>query len=273
MLDLRIWILTHPSSVWDVQQIEKDCTSALEGQNLSFEVRIVSNPASDENAMSAAEYLRTAIVAQVIVGLGRLVKNFSITTLIWQLRQLAGLSLSVVKLLSPKHRSIVALESARAHRISRGHISMWLQAASVPSRLHLFLEDDARLVDAKGFVELSKYLLVFGAEQPQFICDCSHSYSLKEIGVDASFANPGAAPRKIMDSFDFPFTNTLAASFVSPELLDRTLRVVSTEQGSKGLGIDLDLLRLWTGRSFNPQGCISSQPIFKQQSGFRSQKI
>jgi hypothetical protein len=150
---------------------------------------------------------------------------------------------------------------------------MWKQASLESSRLHLFLEDDVKLVDKKQLLGLTKALLKFGTEHPQFICDCSHSYSLEEIGVDRRFGNSNEKSLEIMDSFDFPFTNTLAANFVSPELLNRTVLAMVDRHAINGLGIDLDLAHLWITGGFEAKGCISAYPIFQQQSGFRNQKL
>jgi hypothetical protein len=273
MPDLSIWILTHKHSDWDVGSIEKDCLSAFADQELSVQVRSCMNPDLNGKPMPAADYLISALKTQFVVGNSRLAKHFSISTLWWQLRQLIGLGVSVLKLISQKHVNKVALESSRASRISAGHISMWKQASLGSSRLHLFLEDDVKLVDKKQLQELTNALLNFGTKHSQFICDCSHSYSLEEIGVDRRFANSREKSLEIMDSYDFPFTNTLAANFVSPELLNRTVSAVADRQGTDGLGIDLDLLYLWTAGGFNSKGCISTHPIFQQQSGFRNQKL
>ena len=273
MLDLCVWILTHKHSDWDVRRIETDCLSVFADDVMSVQVRRFPNPNLIGNPMSAADYLMSALKTQFIVGNSRLRQHFSTATLLWQLRQLMGLSVSVLKLISQKHVNKLTIESSRASRISAGHVAMWKQASLESSRLHLFLEDDVKLVDKKQLLGLTKALLKFGTEHPQFICDCSHSYSLEEIGVDRRFGNSNEKSLEIMDSFDFPFTNTLAANFVSPELLNRTVLAMVDRHAINGLGIDLDLAHLWITGGFEAKGCISAYPIFQQQSGFRNQKL
>lgn len=271
MVDLRVWILTHPASTWDVEVLKNDCFAAFSGQSLSVEVRVLSNDHPSEDPLPANRYIAAAMAAQWQVGNARLAKRLSALTLIWHMRQLAGLSASFLRLITSQHRVRVSAESARAARIAAGHAQMWQQASQEPAQLNLFLEDDVILKDPERVVELTKGLLKMGNTE-QFICDCSHSYSLSELGVDVKFAN---ADLKVagVQSFDFAFTNTLAANFVSSTLVQLTAAELTAGSSGKGLGIDLDLMRLWSVDSFKAVGMVSTKPLFEQQSGFRIQKI
>lgn len=271
MVDLRVWILTHPASTWDVGVLNRDCLAAFAGQKLSVEVRVFSNSHLGEDALPAFRYIGAAIMAQWQAGNARLAKHLSALTLLWHLRQLAGLSASFVRLISSQHRVKVSSESARAARIAAGHVQMWQQASRDSAQLNLFLEDDVILKDPARLVELTKALLQ-KSKTEQFICDCSHSYSLSELGVDVKLASADLKAAGVQ-SFDFAFTNTLAANFVSSTLVQLTAAELRAGNCGKGLGIDLDLMRLWSVGSFKAVGMVSSKPLFEQQSGFRIQKI
>lgn len=273
MFDLSIWILTHKNSNWDARLLEKECLSVFHDQDLLVQVRRITNQNQNRASMSAYSYLLAAMKAQFAVGNARLAKHFSFSTAAWHIRQLAGFGFSMLKLVNQKHHKKVTLESSRASKISAGHTSMWRQASLESSRLHLFLEDDVKLVNASRLLELTKTLLNFGTTNTEFICDCTHSYSLEEIGVDIKFSNLNENLAGFIQSFDFPFTNTLAANFLSPELLSHTVSALDQRRGRFGLGIDLDLLYLWRTQGINCKGCISAYPIFQQQSGFRDQKL
>lgn len=271
MVDLRIWILTHAASTWDVGSLQKECLAAFSDEDLAVEVCVQSNTHLGEDALSAQRYISAAIFAQWQAGNARLSKNFSFLTLKWHLRQLAGLSAAYVRLVSRKHRTRVAAESVRASRIAMGHARMWQQASQIPARLNLFLEDDVRLTDPQRLAELTKSLLKFG-NTDQFICDCSHSYSLSELGIEVRKAIAQLEPAGVQ-RFDFPFTNTLAANFASSKLVEKTADALANGQYCKGLGIDLELMHLWSVGGFNAYGMVAPAPIFQQQSGFRIQKI
>ncbi len=272
MLDLRICVLTHPASVWDVKVIERECLTAFAGHNLSVETRVFSNHPGSDKSLSPFRYLGTALAAQLRIGSFRLAKEFSLPTLWWQIRQVVGLLTSLARLVSPHHRRRVRAESARAFRIANGHSSMWRWAVKEPARLHLFLEDDVTLASPEELVRLTKSLLEGNSLSTQYVCDASHSYSLREIGVDPK-RSVGNQPSDELRSYNFPFTNTLAASFLSPELLRLTVTAVLDRRVGRDLGINLDVMQLWSRTEFKVAGCIAMNQVFQQQSGFRSQKI
>jgi len=272
VLDLRIWVLTHPASVWDAASIETDCLNAFAGQDISVAVKVFSNPQGEDQPLSPLKYLASALVAQWRVGGARLAGNFSVLSLWWHIRQLGGLLASLGRLVSPNHIRRVRVESLRAFRIAKGHSLMWQCALNESAKLHLLLEDDVFLSSPDELVRLTKSFLNNKSLPSKFICDCSHSYTLSEIGIDpkGSIGNQSAAE---FESYKFPFTNTLAASFVSPELLNLSATASLDGRVGRGLGIDLDLMQLWSRREFNVVGCSSANPVFQQQSGFRNQKI
>lgn len=272
VLDLRIWVLTHPASVWDAASIETDCLNAFAGDNISLEVKVFSNPQGEDRPLSPLIYLVSALVAQWRVGNARLAGNFSAVSLWWHIRQLVGLLASLGRLVSPNHMRQVGVESLRAFRIAKGHSLMWQAALKEPAKLHLFLEDDVFLSNPEELVRLTKSLLSNKSLPSQLICDCSHSYTLREIGIDpkSSIGNQSVAE---LECYKFPFTNTLAASFVSPELLNLTVTALLDGQVGRGLGIDLDLMQLWSHHESKVVGSTSSNQVFQQQSGFRNQKI
>lgn len=271
MVDLRIWILTHPASTWDVEALKKDCLTAFVGEDLVVEVCVQSNTHPGEEALPARRYISQAVVAQWHVGNNRLAKSFSILTLMWHLRQLAGLVTSLMRLISRKHREKVTAESVRAARIAKGHAQMWQRASTDPAKLNLFLEDDVILKEPKLLAQLTKSLQKIG-KTDQFICDCSHSYSMSELGIDVKHASVDPN-RTGLQRFDFPYTNTLAANFASPALVQLTAQALAGGRSGKGLGIDLDLMHLWSVGGFEVHGMAARVPIFEQQSGFRIQKI
>jgi hypothetical protein len=272
VLDLRIGILTHPASKWDAERIERDCLAALAGENLSIQVRVFSNPQAHEPGLTPVRYLAAALAAQWRVGNVRLGKHFSLLTLSWHVRQLVGLFGSLVRLVLPAYRDRVSTECIRAARISQGHCAMWAEASQESARLHLFLEDDVILASPEALVKFAQSLLEREARPSQFIGECSHSYSLREIGVDHKSAI-GNQQAQGFEFYNFPFTNTLAASFVSPELLSLTVAAFLDGRVGRGLGIDLELMQLWSRREFKAASCIATNQVFLQQSGFRSQKI
>lgn len=271
MVDLRIWILTHPASSWDVDSLKQDCLAAFSCEDLLVDVSVHSNTHHGQDALHPWAYIFEALAAQWQVGKARLATSFSLVSLMWHLRQLAGLATSFVRLASSKHRKKVAAESVRAARIAKGHAHLWQQASRYPAQLNLFLEDDVTLKDSALLVQLAKSLLKI-AETDRFICDCSHSYSMFELGLDVRNASSDRHPAGVA-KFDFAFTNTLASNFASPSLVQLTADAIAEGNCGTGLGMDLDLMRLWASASLKAYGMASSVRIFEQQSGFRIQKI
>lgn len=268
MIDLRIWILTHPASDWDAAALRSDCISALADQDLAVQVRVFLGDQGKSTFLSPSRYLFSALVATWKVGFVRLARAWSPTTLWWLIRQTLALLVSTTRLASIKHRGRVKAESVRASRIAASHSSLWKQAALEPAKLHLFLEDDVVLANPKGLAQATLSLLGNQASYPLFICDVSHSFSLKELGIEGSIATPNPnAPA--LESLNFPFTNTLAANFVSPELVKLTARAFQEERVGGGLGVDLDLMRLWSENSSRIVGYYTSDAIFSQNSNFR----
>ena len=273
MVDLQVSILTHSQSTRDVQGLAESCRLAFRDENLRLDIRIYYNDKFDGKPLTAGEYLTAALSAQTKVARSRLSVQTSQLVALWHLRQLAGLSASLLRLVSVRHRRKVGAESVRAARIAYGHSLMWKQALNHTSKLYLFLEDDVILRDPQCLVETTIALLTKSKKGSlPFICDCSHSFFLSELGVDAKFAvldDEGVG----VQSFDFPFTNTLAANFVSSSLVQATVEALNSDGAKRGLGIDLDLMRLWADARIAAKGLVSSKPIFEQQSRFRVNKI
>lgn len=270
MLDLRIWILTHPQSRWDAEFIQRECLAAFTGQDLAVEVSTFFNMHPAKKSLTAFEYLSSAFQAQLKVGNFRLAKRYSKLTLVWHLRQLLGLGKSIIKLISVSHRLKVKSEASRAAQVSIGHMQMWELASKDSAKLHLFLEDDVVLIRPESLVSITRLLSELSSSYTNLICDVSHSYPLGDLGIHSKFLEKIGNEVKI---FDFPFTNTLAASFLSPSLLELTVAAIHEGRVGGGLGIDLDLAYLWSKLNLRAFGCESAEQIFRQRSDYKSQKI
>jgi hypothetical protein len=273
VLDLRVFILTHPASSWDVEEIVKDTLAAFSGVQGQIEVEVFSNTVIEAEPLTSYAYLKSALFAQQIIGSDRLKRHFSMCTLSWHIRQVIANLSSLAKLVLKDYRNKVRAESHRAAVISAGHLSMWQKAALKPSKLYLFLEDDVTIVNPKMLAEVTKSLLDLTRTDSLFVCDTSHSFTLDNLGIDRRSSRPAGSADSSLRIFDFPFTNTLAATFFSRELLEAVLLKSFSLDGLNGLGADLDLSRIMLNISPLPTGCMSQEPAFRQQSQFKSQRI
>lgn len=273
MVDLRIFVMTHPTSSWDVQKIVNDCRSAFSGTQEQIKVEIFSNTVTENSPLSTYGYLKSALIAQLIIGSDRLKRDFSVHTLSWHIRQVGAHFLSLAKLVHKEHRNGVDAESKRAAVIAAGHLAMWQKAALEPSKLYLFLEDDVNLTNPKALADVTKSLLEITKTDSLLVCDASHSFTLHELGIDRFSSRSDDSEASSIVIFDFPLTNTLAATFMSRELLEVVLLKAFSAYGLRGLGVDLDLLRLMVEMSPLPTGCMTQEPVFRQQSQYKSQRI
>jgi hypothetical protein len=150
---------------------------------------------------------------------------------------------------------------------------MWRRALLEPSKLYLFLEDDVSLVNPGLLPEVTQALLDLSMLDSLVICDVSNSFQLESLGIGSLGETTDAPQSSLLRYLDFPFTNTLAATYMSRGLLEKLELALDSEGGLKGLGADADLARLLVQMSSTPKGCLSQQPMFMQQSEFRSQRI
>jgi hypothetical protein len=273
MVDLKIWILTYPASKWDVDKLANDCRNAFSEERDLIDVEVFSNPTNDSSPLTNFDYLFAALSAQLIIGSDRLKRNFSISVLNWHLRQLGAYLASLVLLAIKKHRIKVSDESRRAAVIASGHELMWRKALLEPSKLYLFLEDDVVICEPKKLVEVTQALLELDAQDLDLVCDCSHSFSLSELGVEPPERDLGALQAQHLRVFDFPFTNSLASTYMSRRVLESIFKNPSSTQAMSGLGADLELAKILVQAKPAPHGCITQQRIFRQQSDYRSQRI
>lgn len=273
MLDLKIFILTHPKSQWDVKRLVTDCQAVFAGQEIRASIEVFLNPVQAPPALSPAGYILSSISAQIAIGFDRLNRYFSLITLWWLIRQIGALVLSFASLAVKKHRGKVRAEAIRASLIASGHTLMWQKAMQDSSSIYLFLEDDVTLTNPKMLMEVVRALLKLEADNQSFICDCSHSFSLSSLGIDPRSAEAGKLTSWPVTLFEFTFTNTLAATFVSREVLERIGSQDFRLDALKAIGIDQDLSRALIQSGPQTRGCISLEPIFEQHSAFRAKRI
>jgi hypothetical protein len=273
MLDLKVMILTHSASSWDVQKIVNDCRAAFEERQELIDVEVFSNPVIETRPLSNPRYLMSALSAQWVIGSDRLKRHFSISTFSWHIRQLGAYIFSLAKLAQKSHRIKVRVESRRQSIIAGGHELMWQKALLEPSKLYLFLEDDVTLLDREALPEATQALLEMTMFDSLVICDASHSFQLKSLGFGSLAGNSDATQSLPLRFFDFPFTNTLAATFMPRDLLEKLQLILDSGGGLKGLAADADLPRLLVQMVPTPKGCLTQRPVFMQQSEFRSQRI
>jgi hypothetical protein len=272
MIDLAVGVLTYQGSKWDAVALRNKLSGVLSKSGISSQVLVFYN--QDEfslKPLTPLQYLRRVVQIHNRIFAARIQRAATYRVFFWFLRQQGATLISMLKLLSSKHRVKISTEATRASRISGGHHELLKALSKIDAKLFLILEDDVDFDPQAGPTSLIwTSLLQLDPIKNGFSCELSASFSFKELGVDDGHRDRAGSELR---RHTYTFTNTLAATVVSLNLLKLTLAELSREHRSARVQFDYELSYVWSGERCKAISYSALKPLFWQRSDFKSIKV
>lgn len=272
MIDLAVGVLTYQGSKWDAISLRNKLSAVLSKSGISYKVVVFYNQEEFSlKPLTPFQYLRRVVRIHNRIFAARIQRAAAYRLFFWFLRQQGATLISILKLLSSKHRVKISTEATRASRISGGHHELLKSLSKIDAKLFLILEDDVEIDPQAGPTSLIwASLLQLDPIKNAFSCELSSSFSFKELGVDDGHRDRASSELR---RHTYTFTNTLAATVVSSKLLELTLAELSRDARRPRIQFDYELSCIWSSN----QRCVTSfssvRPFFRQLSEFRSNRV